>query len=79
MEKNKYDGQPKAVLKGVEDLKRWAQAHAQEQAKLDTEGSTRSGTTILQHSRMTILQMFGKLMIWQCTAVNLPASHRYRE
>jgi hypothetical protein len=46
MEKNKYDGQPKAVLKGVEDLKRWAQAHAQEQAKLDIEGSTRLGTTI---------------------------------
>jgi hypothetical protein len=29
MEKNKYDGQPKAVLKGIEDLKRWAQAQAQ--------------------------------------------------
>jgi hypothetical protein len=46
MEKNKYDGQPKAVLKGVEDLKRWAQEHAQAQARLDAEGSTRLGSTI---------------------------------
>jgi len=28
MEKSKYDGQPKAVLKGAEDLRRWAQTQA---------------------------------------------------
>ena len=39
MEKNNYDGQPKSVLKGVEDLRKWAQAEAQAQAKLDIEGS----------------------------------------
>jgi len=51
MEKNKYDGQPKAVLKGVEDLKRWAQEHAQAQARLDAEGSTRLGSTISKQMR----------------------------
>jgi len=28
MEKNKYDGQPRTLLKGAEDLRRWAQAQA---------------------------------------------------
>lgn len=46
MEKNNYDGQPKAVLKGVEDLKRWAQAHAQAQAEAEKEESTKFGSTI---------------------------------
>jgi hypothetical protein len=40
MEKNKYDGQPKAVLK------RWAQAHAQAQAEAEKEGSTKFSTII---------------------------------
>ena len=46
MEKNNYDGQPKAVLKGVEDLKRWAQAQAQAKAETDRDGPTTFGTTI---------------------------------
>lgn len=37
MDKNKYDGQPKAVLKGAEDLRAWAQAHAQAQAQAEAD------------------------------------------
>lgn len=35
MEKNEYDGQPKAVLKGAEDLRSWAQAQGQAKAQAD--------------------------------------------
>jgi hypothetical protein len=35
MEKHKYDGQPKAVLKGLEDVRRMAQEHAPAQAAGD--------------------------------------------
>lgn len=35
MGKNEYDGQPKAVLKGAEDLRSWAQAQAQAKAQAD--------------------------------------------
>lgn len=35
MEKNSYDGQHKSVLKGADDLRKWAQAQAEAQAKTD--------------------------------------------